>query len=85
MVNLFYILVVWEKRPIAFWLELLTNVNGFANGQPFLYIVDVIKKEIIWRQLNSTIPTVQSALIAVNILAMRNALAMAVYAEFVGE
>ena len=30
-------------------------------------------------------PTVQSALIAVNILAMRNALAMAVYAEFVGE
>ena len=38
MVNLFYILVVWEKRLIAFCLELLTNVNGFANGQPFLYI-----------------------------------------------
>ena len=38
IVNRFRILVVWEKRLIAFWLELLTNVNGFANGQPFLYI-----------------------------------------------
>ena len=38
IVNYPYILVVWEKRPIAFCLELLMNVNGFANGQPFLYI-----------------------------------------------
>ena len=46
MVNLFYILVVWEKRPIAFCLELLTNVNGFANGQPFLYIEGTNKQVI---------------------------------------
>ena len=46
MVNLFYILVVWKKRPIAFCLELLTNVNGFANGQPFLYIEGTNKQVI---------------------------------------
>ena len=45
-VNLFYILVVWEKRPIAFCLELLMNVNGFANGQPFLYIEGTNKQVI---------------------------------------
>ena len=26
------------KRLIAFWLELLMNVNGFAKCQPILYI-----------------------------------------------
>ena len=26
------------KRPIAFCLKMLMNVNGFANSQPFLYI-----------------------------------------------
>ena len=45
-VNLFYILVVWEKRLIAFCLGLLTNVNGFANGQPFLYIEGTNKQVI---------------------------------------
>ena len=35
-----------EKRPIAFCLELLMNVNGFANGQPFLYIEGTNKQVI---------------------------------------
>ena len=26
------------KRPIAFCLKMLMNVNGFAKCQPFLYI-----------------------------------------------
>ena len=51
IVNLFYILVVWEKRPIAFCLELLMNVNGFANGQPFLYI-DGTNKQVIHPLIN---------------------------------
>ena len=45
-VNRFRILVVWEKRPIVFCLELLMNVNGFANGQPFLYIEGTNKQVI---------------------------------------